>query len=199
MTVPRLVWTQQTRSKRPFWCLTAPEGDTEFSIIPRINTTTGELKYTVYFGKPGQRGKQKLAHVAQLERAKTLAEDSAFARRVLYLIVDAGDDHGMTAAEVAAATGASIEEAKDMMRRLQDGGYLRNATRRAVRAAPSKPSWNNLKASVCFTTAANGATARSPTYCGTGSRNRPKHKRRCASIYKPSRAPLMLSPQSRAY
>jgi hypothetical protein len=134
MTVPKLVWTQQTRRKRPFWSLTAPDGDKEYSIVPHY-TTTGELQFTVYAGKPDQRGKQKLAqHVAQLERAKALADDSAFARRVLYLIADAGDDHGMTAAEVAAATGASIEEAKDMMRRLRDGGYVRNAIRSAARA-----------------------------------------------------------------
>jgi hypothetical protein len=71
----KLVWTRQTRSTRPFWCPTARVGDTEYSIVPRIDSTTGELKYDVYVGAPGKPVKgSKYAigrDVTSLDRAMT--------------------------------------------------------------------------------------------------------------------------------
>jgi hypothetical protein len=49
--------------------------------------------------------------------------EQAFARKLLTLIVAAGDD-GMELQELVAATGRSVEEVKDMLQRLQAGGYL---------------------------------------------------------------------------
>jgi DNA-binding IclR family transcriptional regulator len=49
---------------------------------------------------------------------------AAFARKVLKLVVAAGD-HGLELHEVALATGASVEEVADMLARLEANGYLK--------------------------------------------------------------------------
>jgi hypothetical protein len=49
--------------------------------------------------------------------------DEAFARKLLELIVSAGDD-GLDLQELVAATGASIEQVENMLERLRTGGYL---------------------------------------------------------------------------
>jgi chromosome segregation and condensation protein ScpB len=56
--------------------------------------------------------------------------DEAFARKILELIVAAGDD-GVERQELVAATGASMERVEDMLKRLRAGGYLQPPRRRA--------------------------------------------------------------------
>jgi hypothetical protein len=58
----------------------------------------------------------------------TSHDDETFARQLLTLIRDAGDD-GMEVRELVARTGRSEDDIEDMLERLRASGYTRGTTR----------------------------------------------------------------------